>query len=429
MARSRLFGVAALTISVATTALVVVRTQTPSGSTVRGVEWAGKGVWLKSELHVHTRFSDGNQTVESVANAAVRNGCDALAITDHSDGDLKAATPEYFEAIGTARSSHANLLVLTGLEWNVPPGKGNEHAGVLCPSELERIDLLQQFKTRFDDLDKKGENPELAREALAWLNTANGTGLAPFVAVHHPTRVPDSTSAPLLTFEALRLAAPRVVRAVEGGPGHQKSTPLGSYKKPEMLINRWDPIVAEVGGAWDKWLSAGLDVWGASADADFHGPDGEFWPCEFSSTWIYAPDRSVDGIIRALHAGSYAGEQGHIVERPELRVQADDLPHPVIAGQRLTSRAGKRVTATLTFDVPSKDYAGNDNRIDVVELIGISAGKASVIYSGPPGTPDAFSVPVTVPPGGIVLRARGKRGADGPSALMFYTNPIRIEAR
>jgi hypothetical protein len=74
MARFRAFGVAAAGVALAATALVVVRTQTPARSTVRGVEWAGKGVWLKSELHVHTRFSDGNQTVDSVATAAVTNG-------------------------------------------------------------------------------------------------------------------------------------------------------------------------------------------------------------------------------------------------------------------------------------------------------------------------------------------------------------------
>ncbi|MGC4081795.1 MAG: hypothetical protein QM736_06735 [Vicinamibacterales bacterium] len=64
------------------------------------------------------------------------------------------------------------------------------------------------------------------------------------------------------------------------------SNPLGSYKKPDTLVDRWDPIVATVGGMWDEWLGRGLDVWGASADADFHHENGDYWPCEFSSTWI-----------------------------------------------------------------------------------------------------------------------------------------------
>jgi hypothetical protein len=44
MARFRALGVAAAGVAVAATVLVVVRTQTPARSTVRGVEWAGEPV-------------------------------------------------------------------------------------------------------------------------------------------------------------------------------------------------------------------------------------------------------------------------------------------------------------------------------------------------------------------------------------------------
>ena len=53
------------------------------------IPWAGRGVWLETELHTHTRFTDGGHTVEDVVAAAARNGCDVVAITDHGDGDLK----------------------------------------------------------------------------------------------------------------------------------------------------------------------------------------------------------------------------------------------------------------------------------------------------------------------------------------------------
>jgi hypothetical protein len=429
MAGARWSGVLLAIAAAGVAGGATLRSQSASPAEVRGVEWAGRGVWLRSELHVHTRFSDGSQTVDDVVAAAARNGCDVVAITDHSDGGLKAATPEYLDAIRAARAAHPEIVVVAGLEWNVPPGKGQEHAGVLVPTELEQVAPLAEFKARFDDEDKKGENAPLALEALAWLQRVNGSGLAPMVTMHHPTRVPDSTSAPALTFEALHRAAPGIMSAVEGGPGHQKSDPLGSYKNPQSLIVRWDPIVAEVGGAWDQWLGKGLDIWGAAADADFHGPSGEFWPCEFSSTWVYAPDRSVNGIIRALHAGSYAGEQGHIVERPELQVHVEGVPQPVVAGQTLAVAAGTTVTATLSFTVPARDYERRPGRIDRVELIGIAEGKAAIISGGAPASPEAFSVPVTVPPGGIVLRARGRRGAIDRTSLMFYTNPIRIVAR
>ncbi len=403
--------------------------QAASRPAVRGVEWAGKGVWLRAELHTHTRFSDGGHTVDEIAAAAVRHGCDVVAITDHTDGNLKAATPEYFTAIRDARLKYPSLTIVTGIEWNPPPGKGQEHANVFFPSGLEAQDRLAQFKERFDDYDKKGENPELALDALRWLDELAPKGLAPAVTLNHPSRRPHSTSAPRLTFEGLHRAAPRVVIGFEGGPGHQRQDPLGAYPAG-TLVDRWDPFVAEVGGQWDQWLARGLDVWGASATADFHSEgNGDFWPCEFASTRLYAPDASVDGVIRALHAGSYFGEHGHIVDTVDLRVAAPGLAAPVIPGQRATVRQGTEITASLSLEIPERDYMRRSNRVTQVELIGIADGKATVLFEGEPASPDAFSVPISVPPGGIVLRARGRRTVVGQPALTFYTNPIRIATR
>src|SRR4030095_15876668 len=98
-----------------------------------------------------------------------KNGCDVVAITDHADEELKAATPEYLDAIRAARVHNPNLAVIAGLEWNLPPGKGDEHAGVLFPSTMETVERFSTFKRRFDDWNKKGENPELADQALQWL--------------------------------------------------------------------------------------------------------------------------------------------------------------------------------------------------------------------------------------------------------------------
>jgi hypothetical protein len=76
--------------------------------------------------------------------------------------------------------------------------------------------------------------------------------------------------------------------------------------------------------------------------------------------------------------------------------------------------------------VPGTDYLGRENRIEQVELIGVTASAVTPLYQGAPGAAEAFRVVVDVPAGGIVLRARGRRAAaDGPP-LEFYTNPIRI---
>ncbi|MGC4081794.1 MAG: hypothetical protein QM736_06730 [Vicinamibacterales bacterium] len=80
-------------------------------------------------------------------------------------------------------------------------------------------------------------------------------------------------------------------------------------------------------------------------------------------------------MIRAMHAGSYFGEHGHIVERAELRALAPGQPRPAVAGQRLTVASGSMLTVSLAMVVPEKDYKGEPNRIDTVELIGIAGGR------------------------------------------------------
>ena len=119
---------------------------------VREVPWYGSGVWLKADTHTHTRFSDGARTVDEVLNRAAVYGCDIVAITDHTDLNLQAATPEYYDAIEKARGKRPNMIVFAGVEWNIPPENGQEHVTIFVTPELEK--QLTEFKERFDDLNR-----------------------------------------------------------------------------------------------------------------------------------------------------------------------------------------------------------------------------------------------------------------------------------
>jgi hypothetical protein len=391
---------------------------------VTKVEWAGRGLWLKADFHTQTRFTDGAHTVDEVVAAAVKNGCDVVAITDHADGNLKGGTPEYADAIRNARAQNPTITIVTGLEWNVPPGKGQEHATILFPTGMETSDALTAFKERFDDQNKEGENPELAVQGFAALTPKDRSAVAPIVFFNHPSRVPNSTSSPSLTFEGLKKVAPSVLIGFEGAPGHQRGTPPGA-----PLVDRWDPLAAEVEGVLDQWLRKGLTVWAAVANSDFHHEHDDFWPCEFAATWVYAPNRTVEGVIQSLRSGSFFAEHGHIASEVELLTRFDGQPLPVRPGEVVSARAGMKAAVSLRMKIPTTDYAGRENHIDTVELIGVSATKTDVLFSGQPGTNEAFRTTITVPPGGIVLRARGRRNVNGEPALMFYTNPIRIAVR
>ena len=399
---------------------------------IRQIAWADNGIWLKAETHTQTKFSDGGHTVDELADHAVANGCDVLAITDHSDADLKAATPEYHSAIAAtrARVQPQGLILLAGFEWNPPPGKGQDHAAVLLPEAWDNATLTGEFKQRFDDLNKEGENPELATAAFAWLKAHDAANSAlPVIFLNHPGRRAADVNEVFQRLSFLLKEGPGVVVGAEGAPGHQHATPLGAYGGAIKPEDRWDPSVVGVGAVWDRLLGAGTDAWAALATSDFHSENDDYWPCQFSYTAVYAPERSAAGVLRALRAGTFVGVHGGIVRSADLRVSAHGLPRAAIAGEAIAVPSGSRLSVDLVLDVPAKDWAGADNRIDVVDLIGVTRNAASIVGTGAPDANGRWHADVDAPAGGIVLRARGRRVIDDGPDLMFYTDPVRIAAR
>ena len=161
---------------------------------VRQIPWVDKGQWIRIDTHIHTTFSDGASTPAEVVQKALQYGCRAIAITDRADRGLKAATPEYEAAITAERSAHPDLLILAGLEWNVPPWAGDEHASVLMPGGPGEWKTLADFKQQFDDYQREGRDHAIVEAALKWL-AENGTvsGVPPVVVYNHPS-LKDSTS-------------------------------------------------------------------------------------------------------------------------------------------------------------------------------------------------------------------------------------------
>jgi hypothetical protein len=400
---------------------------------VRQVEWMGKGIWLKTDTHMHTKFSDGAHTVAEVVRQASRFGCDVVAITDHADRNLKAATREYLEAIQVERRRNPNLTLLAGLEWNLPPWGGDEHATVLIHPDLDEWSVLSRFKDQFDDFGRKPHRADLADEGLRWLQQHAVHGSAqPVVIYEHPSRKRELSLdivAPLAHWREVN----DVVAGFSGAPGHQRYKTIGGYKGLERTIDRWDPAAARVGDAWDRLLQRGLDVWAADAPSDFHNENPndlhDYWPGEFSETWLYVPEKSAAGVLRAFHAGTFFGAHGHIVRQVELTLTAPELPRPAGAGEVVQLPLGSSFTVQLRCVVPPKDWQGYANRIDAIELIAVTLSSARIVATLQLDK-DGVTPPTTleVPAGGIVIRARGRRSVKNGTNLMFYTNPIRILA-
>ena len=190
--------------------------------------------------------------------------------------------------------------------------------------------------------------------------------------------------------------------------------------------------MARVGDAWDTLLQRGVDVWGALAGSDFHSAaaddPNDRWPCQFAETWLRVPDVTEGGLLRALRAGTAFAEHGHIVRDVEFTVDAPGLPRPAVSGEVITAPAGSRVTTRLEFRVPLRDWEGRPNRVDQVEFVVISSTNVQVLTEAVrAGGRQIVSRALVVPPGGLVVRARGRRVVEDGPDLMFYTNPIRVK--
>lgn len=423
--------VLALTAAAAIVAVTGVSRQPTPGAPpvfVREVPWAGRGIWLRADLHAHTTFSDGSHTPEEVVAKAAEYGCDVAAITDHSDAGLKAATPEYFAAIRTARERHPGVTVLLGMEWNIPPGKGNDHVTMLLPGGFDDQPALAAFKERFDDFDKQGENPELADVALRWMHARHDAHGRTVFFLNHPSRKVAASADVVSWLKRWRVVSPSFL-GFEGAPGHQHATPLGAYRGDAKPVERWDPVVAEPGGVWDQLLSGGTDLWGSSATSDFHSwENGDYWPCQFSETRVYARDRSVNALLDALRAGSFYGVHGGIVSDVRLTVSANGLTRPAEPGEvvRVSDDQTVTVKVELSATVPSRDWEGKTNRVDRLELIAVDAKGARVVETSVDAPVSRVSTTLSVARDWLVVRGRGCRVVPNGPGLCFYTNPIRV---
>ncbi|MEX0725825.1 MAG: VanZ family protein [Planctomycetaceae bacterium] len=409
--------------------------EVPQARFVRQIDWMERGEWLKVELQSHTKFGEGGRSVEEVVSKAVHFDCDAIAITDNADHLHDSFKSEHWEKIRQARERHKGLLIIGGLEWNLPPFGRDARAVVLLPEEGNEFVTLSEFKAGFDDAGLSTHDPQRARDALEWLaKRGSGLSVPPVLLYVDPSRNVSSADKTVDRMRHWR-SINGLFAGVTGAPGDQASTNVGDYTGPLPTIDRWDPAVAELGGAWDQLLQKNSDVWGASATSDFRRdpalPDGEdYWPGEFAETWVYAPERSSSGILKAVKAGSYFGVHGKIAREVELTATLPGLPRRAYAGERIEVTPGSQVMLSINGRVDEKDWAGNPNRIDTIEFI-ISSAEGTRDIVKPVSASAAFIVQqsVTIPADGCVVRARGRKINPDGDDLLFYTNPIRISVR
>src|SRR5262245_42661211 len=302
-------------------------TREPDAGFVTSIPWGLTGRAIVIDTHTHTRFSDGSHSPLELASSAFASGCHALAVTDHNDRDQRnrSATPEYLDEIDEARAKVPGLIMFAALEWNIPPYRGREHVTLLVDPALERS-LLPEFKQQ----SEKDDAP--AGEALRWLAQQEKRPDDIVLIYNHPSRKDEDREENLRDYIGWA-GVNNLFVGFEGGPGHQKAPSPGAYGGSLKTEGRWDPVVAEVGGTWDRLLDQGYQVWGAIAVSDYHNDQFDFLPCEFARTTVRVPSGDHRGFLLGLRAGSFWGGHGRVLDDLLFAAVSEGLAVPATPGE------------------------------------------------------------------------------------------------
>jgi len=396
----------------------------PEAEFVTSVTWALTGHRVVFDSHTHTRFSDGSLQPMQLAEKAFENGCTGFAVTDHGDLSVRAATPEYFAEVDAIRAKFPGMIVFAGLEWDIPPYLGREHVTVLVEPLLER-QVLPEFKSRFE------EKSASVVAALQWLAAQTRRSENVALIYNHPSRLdfdPDENYRDYSQWQAQQ----ELFIGFEGGPGHQRSNPPGNYRGRIRTRDRWDPVVAEIGGTWDRLLDQGHRVWGALAVSDYHN-DEDFEPCAFARTHLRVPQQDQRGVLQALRAGSFWAGHGRVLDDLVFIAVHPALKLPATVGETVRLRTSSSVPV---FRVAFRRGPAGAELPLAVEIIGNGvSGKPESVARGDLGADvETFDwAPKALVAGAdgrsAYFRARVTAQTRAGDVLVAYTNPIRIQVR
>jgi len=392
-----------------------------------------RGTWLTIDTHIHTKYSDGRKTVAQIASKASEFGCDAIAITDHGDYNLnKVATQKYFDVIRMEDTKYPYMTIMPGLEWNIPPFMGREHATVLLPKHNNSQRDLKAFKDRYDSWGRRSNKLLDTEQAFDWLKSnAIFEDIKPVVIYNHPSRKDKQQSENRHDIDEWSNFSDLVI-GFSGAPGHQRnrSKTNGAYSYKLKTIHGWDPSIAKTGTEWDQLLQQGRRVWAARAASDFHAPGSDFWPCQFSSTHLYSSSNAQNDILLALRAGKFWAQHGKFVKGLNFTVQ--NSANKSEMGQVLITPAYEKVTVNLTIDLNDKDWQNYSSSLDEVELVIITPTEIKtkifepLMHEQGSDKKFAFKYQHIMDSSAVTFRWRGRSIQPELHHYMFYTNPIRV---
>ena len=418
-----------------------------SGST-RAAAPAPSARWVAGDMHSHTWLSDGEETQAAVLEHALSQfGLDWLGTADHGAPSLydplgkrlRGMNPDWYVTkasidgwlslkdlewplLEELRPSYPDKIIVEGVEWCAPVTKGEWYAEAKTAIIEDMPISLSDFVYKFDrysydisraalGVTKQNQGPAGYVTAATFLK--NTYPDSAYSVISHPSR---ELRWPIATIRTFNNAAPTVCFGMAAIPGGQKASPRGWYSSfldsRSRLVDGpsqadWsvtnlartyggaDLYAAQVGGVWDALLGEGRRFW-VFGDSDFHNPEDEFWPGEYTQDHTWAPDFTEQGIVDGLRAGKSFTAMGGLIN--ELDFAAASGGAQAEMGDALSTPSGSSVTITIRFKSPATNYHGVAPVVNHVDLI---AGDVTGMIA--PSSP-AFKTSKTNPSTHVVER-------------------------
>lgn len=287
-------------------------------NTIKPVQPSSAGVWLKGDLHVHSRHSteSSNNSISKIINFSKSVKMDYLCITDHDNhvnGDVEHHTwadPEF---------KSDSLLLLYGAEWTTTRGHGNVFSHK--PYDHQKL---------FDVRDQRDVNIGKVKELLGIHLSAN-----------HPSGKDN----------------------------------FGFSYDLVQSIEVWNSAVwpknANAIMIWDDMLSSGRMMTGRGGSDAHHGvpvdtekPSSNTYQAEYNyvgtpTTWVFAKERSLKAVVDALTNGKVSVSSNPFAPRVEFYADANgDGKFEMMMGDNIKS-SGKPVKFLVQLNgnpLPDTDY-------------------------------------------------------------------------
>jgi DNA polymerase (family 10) len=117
---------------------------------------------LKGDLHTHTNWSDGSNTVEDMIESARKLGYKYIALTDHSKSDIIAKGMDekrilkYIEAVRKTAKKYADIKVLVGSEVYIHSDGSLDYSdNILKKLDIVVVSIHRNFKMPKEQMTKR----------------------------------------------------------------------------------------------------------------------------------------------------------------------------------------------------------------------------------------------------------------------------------